>query len=164
MNFKLLVILLIIFSNVFSATQKPRSFMNFKIKKFSCKFDKSVIDLVYPNFTCYAKSYSRIFSSIYAYMHLQEPLKKFYVRHFDFLKLNYFLCAIFLTIKIRGVLSYKYGTITREVIRGPRLEYCAMVASKSTAPFIVKTFINMIEKSGNFTFFECPIKVRILNP
>jgi hypothetical protein len=59
---------------------------------------------------------------------------------------------------LQGILSYRYGTITREVIRGPKIEFCSTVKLGSKIP-LVHEFLKFTNTSVPGIVHECPYHV-----
>ncbi|CRK94418.1 CLUMA_CG007925, isoform A [Clunio marinus] len=73
------------------------------VRGVQCNFSER---FVYPNYTCYAKSYNRSFSTINVRAFMKKPVNK-----------------IFFSMK----LYYKYVTVYREVMQFPRFEFCSLM-------------------------------------
>ncbi|KAG5668323.1 hypothetical protein PVAND_016267 [Polypedilum vanderplanki] len=64
---------------------------------------------------------------------------------------------------MQGTLFYRYGTIFREVINGPKIEYCVGYSTMYVAP-VVKEFIKVINSaSQRQVFHACPYQELSLN-
>ena len=146
----------LIFGIILAATRRPANYMEVKVRKVACKF--SDMSLIYPNYTCFAKVYSRNVSTATVYYVLRKPRFSFYVR-------NYCAGREFsqLFFQIQGILSYRYGTIFREVIRGPKIEFCQAVKFANESK-LVREFFKLTESSVPGMIHECPYYVRINQP
>lgn len=89
----------LIFGIIFAATRRPANYMEVKVRKVACKF--SDMSLIYPNYTCFAKVYSRNVSTATVYYVLRKPIFSFYVRNYcagrDFLNISFRFKEFFLT-------------------------------------------------------------------
>ena len=70
----------LIFGIILAATRLPANYMEVKVRKVACKF--SDMSLIYPNYTCFAKVYSRNVSTATVYYVLRKPRFSFYVRNY----------------------------------------------------------------------------------
>lgn len=113
--------------------------------------------------SCYPKSYSHTVSTINVIGTAKSPLNDFYVRKLEIEALVDQLTINFLQ-KIEVKIFYKYGTIYREVIHTPRVEWCP-VMKDYVQPKLINTPLNMMLLMINSSFptllHECPYKVCI---
>lgn len=63
-------------------------------------------------------------------------------------------------IYIELVYSYRYGTIYREVIHSPKLEFCGIMEGSLNNPFL-SSIINEIRDSVPELFHKCPYEGEI---
>lgn len=131
------------------------------IKAFRCNASEK---FVYKNYSCYAKSYSRNYSTANAYGVAKFPLYNI-TESVQFF-LNFFIQPSFSTFFLQGygILYYKYGVIYRQVLRSPVVNVCDFMkwlTSIETAPgALVSAVIRMLEASAPGLIHECPYVVR----
>ncbi|CRL03971.1 CLUMA_CG017092, isoform A [Clunio marinus] len=89
------------------------------IRGYHCKFSD---DFVFPNYSCYAKSCNRSFTTENLFFTLKKPHYKIFVN---------------------GSLMYKYGTIYREVLHFENIEICKVI-EEGTSNML---FLNMTNVS-----------------
>lgn len=79
-----ILVIIIFLSSIEAAKQKnttPSPFGSFSLKVFKCKVStRGTEEFIYPNYTCYAKSYSRTLSTWNFYLLFRKPLSYGFVR------------------------------------------------------------------------------------
>lgn len=151
--------LVLIYCSSFSLAAKQnreKEFQQIIVVGGHCEINEKYI---YNNYTCYAKSYSRTFSTVNGCGYFKIPMTNVDVRTFTkLLVFSNIFCE-----QIQGRLLYRYGLVYREVIVTPKVEVCALlhqIVSKeaignkvvyAATKFIVDTYPQMIH--------ECPYHV-----
>ncbi|KAG5666832.1 hypothetical protein PVAND_014842 [Polypedilum vanderplanki] len=93
--------------------------------------------MAYPNYTCYAKSWSRTISTMNGYMLLRRPISEAYTD---------------------STLYYKYGTIYREVMKLPKFELCNLMELSKNNILLRQIFVAAMAAAPGFVH-PCPYEV-----
>jgi hypothetical protein len=135
--FLLLLAIVIFFIGVESVrhtTLSPHGRIHFKMFKCECS-KKDFEEFLYPNLTCYAKSY-RGASTLNGYGMIINPIHRMWVS---------------------GHLDYKYGTIYRNVIDVKPQEACGIIKHiKDTKNMLYKVIYDMFKYSMPELVHPCP--------
>jgi len=126
-------ILLIIILSVFEVSSKPKDefLIGTRFKSVKCEADNSTILLKY----CYLKAISRRIVHLNLGVKLLIPYTKPYY--------------------VQMILSFKYGTIFRQVIDTKQIEWCGFMSGSNVHPFF-KLTIDQLRKSASSLFHKCP--------
>ncbi|KAG5666830.1 hypothetical protein PVAND_014840 [Polypedilum vanderplanki] len=110
----------------------------FTFKLFKCEpTEETLTVFAYPNYTCYAKSWSRTVSTINGYILLRRPISEGY-------------CD--------AVLYYKYGTIYREIIKLQKFELCNLLELSKNNIMLRQIFVAAMAAAPGFVH-PCPYEV-----
>ncbi|CRK95989.1 CLUMA_CG009430, isoform A [Clunio marinus] len=91
-------------------------------------------EFVYPNYTCYAKSFNRSFSAESVSLTLRKPLYQ-----------------VFIDCKM----MYKYGTIYREIMRFDNIDFCKIMEEGSKNK-LVQAHYGLFNESVPGVLHKCP--------
>lgn len=143
-----LVLLLTVYSLRFKSIESAADFCHFKVLK--CVVSDQ---FVHPNFSCFAKSFSRNLSTVSYYLKFKSPIVKLHAwkNYRTRLRKN----IKFFIFQAEGILQFKYGTIYRQALTFPPLELCQFMKS----PDKNDKLATAIFKIGHF-FPQCPFDVR----
>lgn len=141
-------------SAVRSDQKKPLN--SIYVNAVRCNFSEKY---VFKNVSCFAKSFSRNFSTINVIATFKRPMMNFFVSFFwqVVMELVYIFLFFFqFTVK----LFYRYGTIFREVINSPMVDICSIVTPSFTNIW-VKMVRDLIYDTTPGSMHECPYSVRM---
>lgn len=110
------------------------AYQNVYVKYVKCN---PSMDFYFPNFTCYAKSINRTCSTITFLYESILPISFVYMQ---------------------AAISYKYGTIYRQVLDIKRFEYCGLML-RGTKNLVTNFLINIIKESAPAFVQPCPHKL-----
>jgi hypothetical protein len=65
-------------------------------------------------------------------------------------------------MKAVGVMFFKYGTIYREALRGPRIDYCSLVNATKESNIWIYQNVRLIEATAPGLIHPCPYTVSIV--
>lgn len=86
----------------------------------------------------------------------KADLRSFCKWSFDLHRLhNFIICKQ----KLEARVFYKYGTIYREVIHTPRVDWC-QIMREGTSNIVFKAFFNLIKDNAPSVIHPCPYTVR----
>lgn len=121
-------------------------------KLVRCNFSEVI---AFPNYSCFAKSFSRSVSTFNLDVVFRKPMDNFTViqQTYKTLKRNF-------SIQVRAVAYYKYGTIYRDVLHTPMMDWCALMREE-TQNTLIKYLFMTIKDSFPEIIHECPYTVRI---
>lgn len=152
---KVLISISILFCCCFIGSKCSDGFVHFKSLKCvgSEKF-------VHSNLTCFAKSYSRNLSTINFQIIFKMPINELIVScailstHLEILKSS-FLCT-----KIESTLLFKYGTIYRQVMTIPKLDYCQYIKVTAKENMLMYQLVRIIKAADPTIVHDCPYTVK----
>lgn len=153
---KNLILVSVLFSCCFIGFNCNDGFVHFKSMK--CAGNEKFVHL---NFTCYARSYSRNFSSINFRLVFKKPLFVMIVS--CTIVLSTFLYLAFLFTKFDTTLFYKYGTIYRQVMGSPKIDYCENVKITAKGNLLIYQLVNVMRLADPALVHDCPYIVKKYN-
>lgn len=135
-------------------------YKNIHIKSYRCNMSEKFI---HKNFSCYARSWSRNFSTANAYFRTKMPLYNITVSYVSF-RCNFFLTKVRTFNQAYSIAYFKYGTIYRPVMGTPTVNVCkfsAWLTNNKNAPNNAVVFlIRSIDASFPGLIHKCPYNVR----
>lgn len=126
-------IFLIIILSVFEVSSKPKDeyLLGTRFKSVKCEADNSTILLKY----CYLKAVSRRIVNLNIGVKILIPYTKPYY--------------------VQMILSFRYGTVFRQVIDTKQIEWCGFMSGSNVHPYF-KLTVDQLRKSASSLFHKCP--------
>ncbi|KAL7012779.1 hypothetical protein ACKWTF_015042 [Chironomus riparius] len=117
--------------------------IDFKFLNCKCLLEPWYADeYVYKNWTCFAKNWSRNMSTVNADFTLIKPLYKIFIE-----------CIFF----------YKYGTIYRQVLKFPKVDYCNLMTLMKDNIFAKQIYL-ILKTAAPDLIHDCPFyNLKLIN-
>lgn len=111
---------------------------------------------VFPNISCYPKSYSRTLSTVNIVWTFKAPVAKLFVcKELSVL----FESSAYKFLKVESKLQYKYGVIYREVMHTQKLNWCQLMKEDELENKMFAQLIHLLKDSTPTVIHECPYNV-----
>jgi hypothetical protein len=143
---KIFIVLLVASFLVLETAQESQTT---RFKQLFCLPDNKTIKIDY----CRVRVYSRTTSAFVVKGSVTELVKPFHVREIwgkQFVDFQLF--------QVKFLVSYRYGTIFREVVNVPPIEWCGLMDGKESNPF-AKMIVDISVGSAPALFHPCPYNV-----
>lgn len=158
-KYRVLSLCLVLLSSVLLAARNEE-FQRIYIAAVRCKVSPK---FVYPNYTCFAKSY-RNFSTGSGWAYFKTPLSDVIVSNLKIFRSNR---KKFNKTQMQGKMLFKYGTIYRDVITTPKVEICPilhqMLSNETISNKLVSSAAKFIQDTYPGMIHECPYSVSNTN-
>jgi hypothetical protein len=120
-------------------------------KMFKCDVNPK---FVFLNYSCFAKSYSRLLSTVTLVVYFEQPLYEIYV--------SFKLLQDEIQFNFQGewVGQFKYGTVYREAIHGPKVEICGIMGVTEKENALVYHTMKLLNDTAPELAHPCPYTVR----
>lgn len=114
---------------------------------------------IHQNYSCFAKSYNRTFSTMNVIVTTKMPLSNIFVR--DFVKFK--LLRLIHNAQGEVKLLFRYGLVFREVISTPRMDWCKVTIQDQTRQSlenrVIFAMVKFLKASYPQAIHECPYNV-----
>lgn len=150
---------LLMCSSSFLIANKVEEFQSIYIVSARCNMSEK---FYYQNFSCFAKSYSRTYSTLNIISTSKMPFFNILVRHFD--KIYEFGNLTWNNFKIEIKVFFRYGLVFREVITTPKIDVCEVThqigSNQKLSNRVIFAVFRFIKDSYPAVVHECPYYVR----
>lgn len=126
------------------------------VKSAKCFVNKQ---FVFPNVSCFAKSYSRNISTANVNTVFKLPLERIFV---SLLSKIVSVVANYFRLQVSLQLQFKYGVIYRDAIKKKSLDFCEQLANIPKANLLVKEVLAVLKAHDPKTVHSCPFSVKTL--
>lgn len=152
---KKFIFCLFLFSSYMMALTVP-DFQNINVGAVRCNMSEQ---FVYKNYSCFAKSFSRNFSTVNIIATAKIPLNNLIVSSLDVILKIY----TFHNFQVEPKLLFRYGLIYRDVITFPRMDFCDLTKkvqnNQNLTNRVISSFAKFMSASYPREVHECPYTV-----
>lgn len=125
-----------------------KDFQYMKVKRLKCTSD---FKFVYENLTCFAKPLNRNQTGINVDIWYKKPMTSLNVRIFKF-NLG---TLIEFDFQIEIITFYRYGTIYRQVLKAPKMDFCSLNPNSQGIP-LIKEVVKIVQNLDESLVHPCP--------
>lgn len=151
-----IVFVCVVFCSSFLVASKVAEFQNLYIAAVRCNMSEQ---FTHKNYSCFAKSYSRTFSTLNIITTTKMPLHNIFVSHSIQFKPVHWIH----NVQVDAKLLFRYGLVYRDVIRAPRIDVCEMTRriqdKQDLANRVIFSAFKFIKDSYPEMIHECPYNV-----